>query len=154
MELDADRIDQDVPALLSLGRHEGCWVWEDFDWAVMHQLHEHGDITDPISKAKTVQGRGARPALRQCLKMLEARDTLIVCKLDRRGRSRRGRSLRDLIHTLDDLKQRGARFCSLAEGSSERRSTLLALPWALSAITLRYNIAMLPHRGAESRERR
>ena len=149
MELDADRIDQDGPALLSLGRHEGCWVWEDFDWAVMHQLHEYGDITDPISKAKTVQGRGARPALRQCLKMLEASDTLIVCKLDRRGRS-----LRDLIHTLDDLKQRGARFCSLAEGSRERRSTLLALPWALSAITLRYKIAMLQHRGAESRERR
>jgi DNA invertase Pin-like site-specific DNA recombinase len=40
-------------------------------------------------------------ALLCCLKKLESGATLIVWKLDRLGRS-----LRDLITTLDDLKQR------------------------------------------------
>src|SRR5208283_1189960 len=51
-----------------------------------------------------------RPALLRCLKKLEAGDTLIVWKLDRLGRS-----LRDLIAMLDDLKQRGVKFRSLTE---------------------------------------
>ena len=40
-----------------------------------------------------------RPALLRCLKTLTAGDTLIVWKLDRLGRS-----LRDLIHMLDDVR--------------------------------------------------
>jgi DNA invertase Pin-like site-specific DNA recombinase len=44
------------------------------------------------------------------LKKLERGDTLIVWKLDRLGRS-----LRDLIAILDDLKQRGVKFHSLTE---------------------------------------
>ncbi len=51
-----------------------------------------------------------RPALLRCLKNLEHGDTLIVWKLDRLGRS-----LRDLITMLDDLKQRGVKFRSLTE---------------------------------------
>jgi DNA invertase Pin-like site-specific DNA recombinase len=51
-----------------------------------------------------------RPALLRCLKKLEQGDTLIVWKLDRLGRS-----LRDLITMLDDLKQRGIKFRSLTE---------------------------------------
>jgi len=51
-----------------------------------------------------------RPSLRRCLKKLEPGDTLIVWKLDRLGRS-----LRDLITMLDDLKQRGVKFRSLTE---------------------------------------
>jgi DNA invertase Pin-like site-specific DNA recombinase len=51
-----------------------------------------------------------RPALLRCLKMLKAGNTLIVWKLDRLGRS-----LRDLITMLDDLKQRGVKFRSLTE---------------------------------------
>ena len=51
-----------------------------------------------------------RPALLRCLKKLEHGDTLIVWKLDRLGRS-----LRDLITMLDDLKQRGVKFRSLTE---------------------------------------
>ncbi len=51
-----------------------------------------------------------RPALRRCLKKLEPGDTLTVWKLDRLGRS-----LRDLIAMLDDLKQRGVKFRSLTE---------------------------------------
>ena len=51
-----------------------------------------------------------RAALLRCLKKLEHGDTLIVWKLDRLGRS-----LRDLITMLDDLKQRGVKFRSLTE---------------------------------------
>ena len=54
MELDTDKIDQAVLALLSLGRHEGYRVWKSFDWAVMNRLHEHGYITDPVNKAHSV----------------------------------------------------------------------------------------------------
>jgi DNA invertase Pin-like site-specific DNA recombinase len=51
-----------------------------------------------------------RPALLRCLKKMEPGDTLIVWKLDRLGRS-----LRDLITMLDDLKTRGVKFRSLTE---------------------------------------
>ncbi len=51
-----------------------------------------------------------RPALLRCLKKLEHGDTLIVWKLDRLGRS-----LRDLITMLDDLRARGVKFHSLTE---------------------------------------
>ena len=51
-----------------------------------------------------------RPALLRCLKTLAAGDTLIVWKLDRLGRS-----LRDLIAMLDDLRARGVHFRSLTE---------------------------------------
>ena len=66
MELDTDKIDQAVLALLSLGRHDGYRVWKGFDWEVMNRLHEKGYITDPISKARSVllTEEGAREAER------------------------------------------------------------------------------------------
>jgi DNA invertase Pin-like site-specific DNA recombinase len=51
-----------------------------------------------------------RPGLVRCLRTLRAGDTLIVWKLDRLGRS-----LRDLIAMLDELRGRGVRFQSLTE---------------------------------------
>lgn len=51
-----------------------------------------------------------RPALLRCLKILQDGDTLIVWKMDRLGRS-----LRDLITMLDDLRTRGIKFRSLTE---------------------------------------
>jgi DNA invertase Pin-like site-specific DNA recombinase len=60
---------------------------------------------DGISGATT-----KRPALLRCLKKLGPGDTLIVWKLDRLGRS-----LRDLITMLHELKQRGVKFRSLME---------------------------------------
>jgi len=62
-------------------------------------------LKDELSGATT-----KRPALIRCLKKLHRGDTLIVWKLDRLGRS-----LRDLIAMLDDLKQRGVKFHSLTE---------------------------------------
>jgi hypothetical protein len=54
MELDTDKIDQAVLALLALGKHEGYRTWKAFDWDVMGRLHEKGFITDPIRKSKSV----------------------------------------------------------------------------------------------------
>jgi DNA invertase Pin-like site-specific DNA recombinase len=51
-----------------------------------------------------------RPGLLRCLKKLQHGDTLIVWKLDRLGRS-----LRDLVTLLDDLRARGVKFRSLSE---------------------------------------
>ncbi len=51
-----------------------------------------------------------RPALEKCLKRLTTGDVLVVWKLDRLGRS-----LRDLITLLDDLKVQGVRFKPLTE---------------------------------------
>lgn len=56
-------------------------------------------FTDRLSGATGVK----RPSLLRCLKKLEPGDTLMVWKLGRLGRS-----LRDLITMLDDVKQRGA----------------------------------------------
>ena len=51
-----------------------------------------------------------RPALLRCLKILKQGDTLTVWKLDRLGRS-----LRDLIAILDNLRDRRVKFHSLTE---------------------------------------
>jgi DNA invertase Pin-like site-specific DNA recombinase len=62
-------------------------------------------LTDELSGAMT-----KRSALLRRLKKLERGDTLIVRKLDRLGRS-----LRDLITMLGDLRARGVKFHSLTE---------------------------------------
>ncbi len=54
MEIDTDRIDRTVLALLYLGLHDGCRAWKGFDWDAMERLHEKGFISDPVSKAKSV----------------------------------------------------------------------------------------------------
>ena len=54
MELDTDKIDEVVLALLALGRHDGYRAWKSFDWESMGRLHEKGYITDPVGKAKSV----------------------------------------------------------------------------------------------------
>ena len=51
-----------------------------------------------------------RPALTRCLAALKSGDTLTVWKLDRLGRS-----LRDLIDHLDELRGRGVRLQSITE---------------------------------------
>lgn len=54
MELDNEKIDDAVLALLLLGLHEDARVWKGFDWSAMNRLHEKGYISDPCSKAKSV----------------------------------------------------------------------------------------------------
>jgi hypothetical protein len=53
-QIDHDKIDQAVLALLLLGRHEGYRTWKGFDWDVMGRLHAKGYISDPVGKAKSV----------------------------------------------------------------------------------------------------
>src|ERR1700683_4662486 len=60
-----------------------------------------------------------RPALTRCLKILQPGDTLIVWKLDRLGRS-----LRDLIHMLDDFKRQGIKFKSLTARLTHARKLI------------------------------
>ena len=54
MDIDQDRIDEAVLALLFLGRHDGMRTWKSFDWAAMERLHAKGLISDPVGKAKSV----------------------------------------------------------------------------------------------------
>jgi hypothetical protein len=54
MELDNDRIDEAVLALLFLGRHDEIRTWKSFDWAAMERLHTKGLVSDPVGKAKSV----------------------------------------------------------------------------------------------------
>jgi hypothetical protein len=53
-DVDQDKLDQAVLALLSLGRHVDDQTWKAFDWDVMSRLHQKGYITDPVGKAKSV----------------------------------------------------------------------------------------------------
>lgn len=53
-DIDTDRIDEAVLALLYLGRHDDGRAWKSFDWDAMNRLHEKGFISDPVGKAKSV----------------------------------------------------------------------------------------------------
>jgi hypothetical protein len=54
MELDTNKIDDAVLALLSLGLHDDARAWKGFDWDAMDRLYEAGYITDPRGTAKSV----------------------------------------------------------------------------------------------------
>ena len=54
MEIETDKIDDAVLALLWLTLHDGRRAWKGFDWAVLDRLHEKGLIADPANKAKSV----------------------------------------------------------------------------------------------------
>lgn len=69
-----------------------------------------------------------RPALTRFLKALETGDTLTVWKLDRLGRS-----LRDLIHMLNDFKRRDVKFWSLTEAIDTETPTGRAM-WQMIGV--------------------
>jgi hypothetical protein len=52
MDIDTDRIDDAVLALLWF--HDGARAWKSFDWDAMDRLHTKGLIHDPVGKAKSV----------------------------------------------------------------------------------------------------
>ena len=54
MELDDDKIDRAVLALLYLGLHDGARAWKGFDWDALNRLHERGFISNPRGRAKSV----------------------------------------------------------------------------------------------------
>jgi Domain of unknown function (DUF6429) len=75
MDIDTDRIDAAVLALLLLGLHDGSRVWKTFDWDAMNRLHDKGMISDPVCKAKSVvlTEEGQREAERLFQEMFAAR---------------------------------------------------------------------------------
>lgn len=54
MEIDENKVDETVLALLYLTLHDGARAWKSFDWESMNRLHEKGLISDPVNKAKSV----------------------------------------------------------------------------------------------------
>jgi len=92
-----------------------------------------------------------RPALLRCLKALEDGDTLIVWKLDRLGRS-----LRDLIAMLDDLKERGVKFRSLTEQIDTETPTGRAM-WQMIGVLAELERSLISERtraGVKAAQRR
>ncbi len=61
MEIDRDKIDEAVLALLYLGRHDDIRSWKTFDWDAMDRLHAKGMIfrSGRQSKVRGVQRGGA-----------------------------------------------------------------------------------------------
>jgi Domain of unknown function (DUF6429) len=54
VDIDTDKIDEVVLALLQLTLHDGCRAWKGHDWGVLDRLHRKGMIGDPVGKAKSV----------------------------------------------------------------------------------------------------
>jgi len=81
-----------------------------------------------------------RPALLRCLKALKTGDTLIVWKLDRLGRS-----LRDLIAMLDDLKAQGVKFRSLTEAIDTETPTGRAM-WQMIGVLAELERSLISER--------
>ena len=54
MEMDEEKIDDAVLALLWLTLHDERRAWKGFDWDAMDRLHQKGLIANPAGKAKSV----------------------------------------------------------------------------------------------------
>jgi len=54
MNIDEDKIDEVVLALLQLTLHDERRAWKQFSFEVMNRLHEKGYILDPVNKNKSV----------------------------------------------------------------------------------------------------
>ncbi|WP_025030095.1 DUF6429 family protein [Nitratireductor aquibiodomus] len=54
MEIDKEKIDDAILALLFLSLDRDGRAWKGFDWDAMNRLHEKGYIGNPVSKAKSV----------------------------------------------------------------------------------------------------
>jgi DNA invertase Pin-like site-specific DNA recombinase len=92
-----------------------------------------------------------RRALLRCLNALQPGDTLTVWKLDRLGRS-----LRDLITMLDDLKQRGVKFRSLTEAIDTETPTGRAM-WQMIGVLAELERSLIIERtraGVKAAQRR
>lgn len=54
MEIDEEKVDDAVLALLWLTLHDGSRAWKSFDWDTMDRLHAKGMIEDPVNRSKSV----------------------------------------------------------------------------------------------------
>jgi hypothetical protein len=55
MEIDHDKIDEAVLALLWLTLHDGCRAWKGFDWTTMNRLYEKGFIVSGVPAAPYIR---------------------------------------------------------------------------------------------------
>jgi Domain of unknown function (DUF6429) len=54
MDIDTDKIDEAVLALLYLTLHDGVRAWKGHDWGALDRLYQNGMIDNPVGKAKSV----------------------------------------------------------------------------------------------------
>jgi hypothetical protein len=54
MDIDTDKIDEAVLALLYLTLHDGVRAWKGHDWDALDRLYRKGMIGNPVGKAKSV----------------------------------------------------------------------------------------------------
>ena len=54
MDIDTDKIDETVLALLYLTLHDGFRAWKGHDWDALDRLYLKGVIDNPVGKAKSV----------------------------------------------------------------------------------------------------
>ena len=54
MEIDTNKVDEAVLALLYLTLYDDSKAWKGLDWNSLSRLHAKGLISDPVSKAKSV----------------------------------------------------------------------------------------------------
>ena len=54
VEIDEDKVDDAVLALLRLTLHGGRRAWKGFDWDALGRLRRKGLIADPVGRAKSV----------------------------------------------------------------------------------------------------
>jgi len=54
MDVDTDKIDDAILALLQLTLHDGFRAWKGHDWDALDRLHRKGMIGDPVGKARSV----------------------------------------------------------------------------------------------------
>ena len=54
VDIDTDKIDDAVLALLYLTLHDGFRAWKGHDWDALGRLHRKGMICDPVGKVKSV----------------------------------------------------------------------------------------------------
>lgn len=104
-----------------------------------------------VFKDEVTGAHVSRPALARCLKALETGETLMLWKLDRLGRS-----LRDLIHMLDDFKQRGVKFRSLTEAIDTETPTGRAM-WQMIGVLAELERSLIAERtraGAKAAQKR
>ena len=55
MKLNDQKVDDTVLAVLWLTLHNGGRAWKSLDWEAMDRLHRKGLISNPASKAKSVE---------------------------------------------------------------------------------------------------
>jgi hypothetical protein len=54
MDIDTDKIDESVLALLYLTLHDGVRAWKGHDWDALDRLYRKGMIENTVGKAKSV----------------------------------------------------------------------------------------------------